>query len=398
MSLRVQSPLFKTGARPEKVAVEPGILLPRFWVTAWQLMSAGKSLKPKTEHTHLSHIAALYGHCDEEFGPGALDSAIGTGNASSLARMVESFYLDLVDGEEYSNSTIQRWASARLFLVRLFVFIDPGQEQFAPVSAMLHGIGNIQMSGSKVAHPLSLPQTTLEDLMEVSNPLSIRNPFGDARLRWRVHVMLQILLQAGLRRGELLLLTVDSLKQDVSRTTGRTIYWLNITTPDEPDSRASKPSVKTEDSHRQVPVSDELAELIELYVSEYRPTGDTNFLVTADGRVGLSKEAFDKNLHELTEALSPASRHLLEERTGGRKWVSSHMPRHTCATVAYKFFMTTTGDRELSFQRMRAFFGWHRKSDMPEHYANSAVKDDLVRSWAATWDRQLEALRGLTDV
>jgi len=396
---RPHSAMVRTGAKPERILVEPASKWPRYWALAWQCMGAGKSRASSTEAIRLADIGVFYEHCDELFGQTSLDSAISSGDAAALETMAETFFLELSGKDDYTSADVQRWDSARGFLARTLTLIDPGQTRFSSVIGLLHGIGRMQLpAGGRFPYALSLPQTTLADLLRVASPDSALNPVINLSVRWRNWLMLQLLLQAGLRRGELLLLTLDSLQRDVSRTTGGTLYWLNVTEAEGEDLRSSKPSIKTRTSHRQVPVSEELAELVELYVAEFRPSGETNFLLTANGKAGLSKEAVDKNFQDLTTALSPEARQLLSARTGGRKWVSSHMPRHTCATVAYKLFMTTTGDKELTRQRMRAFFGWEENSQMPEHYARAAIQDDLIATWAAVFDRQISALRGLDEI
>ena len=80
-------------------------------------------------------------------------------------------------------------------------------------------------------------------------------------------------------------------------------------------------------------------------------------------------------------ALGQDAKDLFFERSGGKERISPHDLRHTCATARYSLFMAQDGNRELAFQRMRAFFGWSIKSEMPEHYARAAIQDDLLRTW-----------------
>ncbi|WP_213233897.1 hypothetical protein [Caballeronia sp. NK8] len=74
-------------------------------------------------------------------------------------------------------------------------------------------------------------------------------------MRVRNWLIVNVLLLAGLRRGELMLLECRALKSDIDADTGDLIYWLDVTTTTELDPRHSAPSIKTAPSHRQVPVS-----------------------------------------------------------------------------------------------------------------------------------------------
>jgi hypothetical protein len=55
--------------------------------------------------------------------------------------------------------------------------------------------------------------------------------------------------------------------------------------------------------------------------------------------------------------------------------------------------MALAPDRDLAFQRMRAFFGWSVRSSMPDHYARAAIQDDLLRTWNAVFDHRVSLLR-----
>jgi hypothetical protein len=77
-----------------------------------------------------------------------------------------------------------------------------------------------------------------------------------------------LMLHQGLRRGELLLLTADAIKNGFDHRQQRTRYWLNV--QDNPyegsdvDPRHSRPSVKTAHSIRQIPISDSIAAIVDI--------------------------------------------------------------------------------------------------------------------------------------
>ena len=59
------------------------------------------------------------------------------------------------------------------------------------------------------------------------------------------------------------------------------VRWLDITTVFENDPRSTTPRIKTLESHRQIPVSEDLAVLPVHFAAEHRPTdAGHGFLLT----------------------------------------------------------------------------------------------------------------------
>lgn len=394
----VKRTMVTTGAKPSVVLVAPSTLLPRFWATVWLVALAGKSLAVNTLKLRLRHIGAFYVFCDESFGNDSLDAVLSTHDAPMLRRMVEAFYLQLTEVETYTSTTVQRWDAVRGFISDVIRQMAVGADELYLVSLTIQSMGRIrepQHAGFKFAR--SLPSHTLWDLLVVAEPSSPRNPFKDARVRWRNWLIVHLLLLAGLRRGEVLLLSIDSLKQDVDSETSDWVRWLDVTTTEYEDKRATRPSIKTAESHRQIPVSQDLATLYERYVSEFRATSEGHsFLLTARSGAPLSAESVNKMLEELTESLDKKAIERFQQRTGGKRHVSPHDLRHTCATARYRSFIQFQPDRELALQRMRAFFGWSVTSTMPDLYARAAIQDDLVQTWNAHFEERVRMLRGVS--
>jgi integrase len=388
-----------TNANPALVLVDPVHLWPRFWATAWSVGLAGKALSPNTVLTKLRHVDAFYLLCDErfgnEFGPDSLDKAISLRDTVTLNRMVEVFYLWLTSDPQYTQTTVQRWDAVLAFIEYLAKHLGVASEAMRALSASIEATGRIRPPrprGFKFSR--ALPDITLADLVAAAAPDSPRNPFESDRVKYRNWLILLLLLECGLRRGEAMLLMADSLKQGVDPETGELVQWLDVTTTEDKDPRATKPSIKTAESHRQIPVTSGLAEIYWLYVSEFRAPSDTHgfLLMSRDGHP-LSAESFNKFLEKLSNALSSEAKKRFHERTGGRTQLSPHDLRHTCATVKYKAFMKWQPDKELAFQRMRAFFGWAPNSTMPNLYARAAIQDDLLRVWNELFSQRVSALR-----
>ncbi|MGH7428019.1 MAG: tyrosine-type recombinase/integrase [Candidatus Methylomirabilaceae bacterium] len=346
----------------------------------------------------LRHIGWFYEMCDRRYGAHSLDQALGENSASTVLSMVSDFYLELTQDTAVTNATVVRWGAVRTFLKGLVTQLITRSPAWASVDAYLDSVGKIRRpSRGKFRFVRALPDSVLAEVLQVAHPHSDRNPFEDPGVRLRNWLIVHLLVLGGLRRGELLLLVLDSLKHDVDHKTGQITYWLDVTNTDEDDDRATRPSIKTEASHRQVPISDDLAELYEHYVSDVRVSDqeDTTYLITSMRGTGLSAESVTKIFEGFTSALSEESRQRFRVRSGGKAHISPHDLRHTCATARYPSFLAKEGDKELALQRMRAFFGWSIQSEMPELYARSAIQDDLLRTWNDVFDKRISGLRRL---
>ncbi|MGJ7571572.1 tyrosine-type recombinase/integrase [Variovorax sp. RB2P76] len=389
--------LIRTDALPDYVIVDPVRLLPRFWSTAWSLNLQARAYSENTRKLRLRHLDAFYLFCDQRFGLDSLDEAISERNAIRTQDMVEAFYLDLTSDPQYNTNAVQRWNSVRGFVQVLARRFATSSSDWSALSSAFFAMGKIRtpMRG-RVRFIRALPSSTLIDLLSIANPGSPRNPFKGEPIRWRNWLIFNLLLLAGLRRGEAMLLRCDSLKRDIDPDTGKWVNWLDVTTSFEKDPRSSRPSMKTAHSHRQIPISHDLADLFERYASEFR-RGDigSSYLLTARSGTPLSAESITKIFLNLSNQLEPEARKRFFDRSGGKEFVSAHDLRHTCATARYAIFMAQHADRELAMQRMRAFFGWSETSNMPDLYARAAIQEDLLRSWSDLFEERTDLLRKL---
>lgn len=382
--------------RPGVSLVQPSTGIPRFWVTVWLSTLAVRGNKDVTLKASLRHIASFYEMCDRRYGLHSLDRALGENSAGTVLSMASDFYLELTQNIAVTNTTVVRWGAVRLFLKGLVTQLLTRSPAWQSVDAYLDSVGKIRRpSRGKFRFVRALPDSVLAEILEVAQPDSDRNPFESSGVRLRNWLILHLLLLGGLRRGEMLLLVLDSLKNEVDHKTGQLTYWLDVTNTEEDDERSTRPSIKTEASHRQVPVSDGLAQLYEHYVNDVRvDDGEgTGYLITSVRGTALSAESVTKVFEDFTAALSEDSRERFRVRSGGKAHVSPHDLRHTCATARYPSFLEKERDKELALQRMRAFFGWSIESEMPELYARSAIQDDLLRTWNSMFDKRVLGLR-----
>jgi hypothetical protein len=74
----------------------------------------------------------------------------------------------------------------------------------------------------------AIPAVALEELYEVFRPDSVRNPFRTDALKWRNFVILLVLTQLGLRKGEALSLSVSALQTEFDEKAAGLRHWLSI--------------------------------------------------------------------------------------------------------------------------------------------------------------------------
>ncbi|MGX0137736.1 tyrosine-type recombinase/integrase [Cupriavidus metallidurans] len=387
--------LVRTGLYPPFAIVDAQRLMPRYWATAWMLAAVSSQLSVNTQMTRLRHLDAFYAFVDEHYGRDALDDAISTRDAQRTQQYVESFYFFLTSQSPCSSTTVQRWDTVRGFLQHVAQRLAVAHVSWQALSALLASMARLRKTGhGRVRFIRAIPAVTLRDLLALAEPGSPRNPCISTSIQWRNWLVVNLLLLAGLRRGELMLLGIDALKRDIDPDSGEWVQWLDVTTNNEPDMRTTKPSFKTAQSHRQIPISASLADLYEEYVTHHRHGGqDHGFLLTASNGAPISAESMTKVFRQLSKALSPQAIARFRERAGGRIRVSPHDMRHTCATMRFAMFMMQNSNRDLALQRMRAFFGWSRESTMPEHYARAAIQDDLLKTWDDLFDHRTQQLR-----
>lgn len=129
----------------------------------------------------------------------------------------------------------------------------------------------------------SLTSEMLKDLLRILRPTTNKqpnpdNPFKRVETQFRNYIILRLLINYGLRIGELLLLETSSIKR-----TSRGTYALVITNPEDDDDRKTL-SIKTRDSHRVLDLEAADYKLLSTYITHVRPvnhSGKTLFITVA---------------------------------------------------------------------------------------------------------------------
>lgn len=377
--------------------------LPRFWGAVWAQLALA-DLADLTRLGKLHAIERLYTYAEELSGVGALDDALFCLDEHRLGSMLEGWFVSIRNQPQITSSDQERWRTGLDFVVTVTAWLGQGTKHDKRLARldkrwqrlnMLYG--QLRIQRHKRTNILrALPAVVVEAMYATLDPESDTNPFKSARTRWRVFIAFVLMLHQGLRRGELLLLNANAIKSALDVRKQRRRYWLNVSEQGrvDTDSRYSRPGIKTADSIRQIPVSELTANLVQCYVDNYRGRPEHPYLLNAQTNTPLSTESLTKIFARVSMALPAAVLAELEDRTG-KKSVTPHDLRHTCAVVRLNQLLGQGDLMDEALQKMRTFFGWSRNSDMPVHYARAVFEDRLATVWNSAFDDRLAVLRAL---
>ena len=104
-------------------------------------------------------------------------------------------------------------------------------------------------------------------------PSSELNPFKNIKVKWTYYIAYLILSMVGVWRGEVLNLCLNDIKTgkffDNKNKKFIQKYWINIVEhEDQYDTRYSKPNLKNNNSIRQIPIIEELFNIINCISSD----------------------------------------------------------------------------------------------------------------------------------
>lgn len=378
--------------------------LPRFWVTVWSLY-ASADLALSTETKKLRYIESLYVFVDSLHGPSYLDDVLGNCDAEKLGSILEAYFASLKNRSKATEATQKQWQAGLSFVKDVVLLLNNSNTVIGTLTKVETKLLNLdamygQLRIQKARRPdilRSLPSEVASHLYEMLDPDSEHNPFIRECTKWTVFLAFVIMLHQGLRRGELLLLPVDAVKSGFDNTRQKTKYWMNILKSDDADQidpRYNRPSIKTADSIRQVPVSELTANLIQTYTENYRGKPNHPFLLNTQWNTPLSHESLSAYFTKLSSHLPVSVLKVLSDRTG-KTSISPHDLRHTCAVVRLNQLLTKETPMDVALQKLRTFFGWSRASDMPRKYARAVFEDRLANVWSNILDDRIEILRAI---
>lgn len=403
MFKRLTSDFLPPALRQDFLVDQTGV--PRYWATIWSTLTLN-DVAPSSREKKLRFLDSLYVHADETVGPGSLDRALCPFDEPLIATILESWFISIVNHGNNSQSDEARWRTGFEFVSQTATWLSkatlPGEDSRG-IELKLHRLSHLY-GQLHVARPRqsarvrSLPANVAEALYKLLDPASESNPFVSERTRWTVFISFMLMLHQGLRRGELLQLPADAVKSAYDSRAGCERSWLNVETnpyeDESTDPRFSRPSIKTAQSIRQLPVSPAIAGLVQSYVENYRGRPDHAFLLNSQKQRPLSTESLTKLFAKVSSALPAEVRDELSARAG-RSTVTPHDLRHTCAVVRLNQLLVQGDHMDEATQKLRTFFGWARDSTMPMRYASAVFEDRLSKVWSEQLDGQIEMLRAL---
>lgn len=378
--------------------------LPRYWAAVWSMLE-GSSLARSSLTKKLRQIESLYAHTDLVFGPSFLDNALGTVNDALLSDMLDSWFISIKNQSDIGPSDEARWRAGLSFVVCIITRLSKANlptERLRKMEVRLHRLSHLYgqlhvQRNRRPSFPRSLPASVVHALYEILDPSSTTNPFARQRTRWLAFLAFVLMLHQGLRRGEVLLLTADAVKDGFDERQGRLRSWLNVRESkyaSDDDPRHSRPSIKSPNSVRQLPVSDTISSMVQAYVENYRGKPNHPFLLNTQQNTPLSTESITKMFAKVSASLPKTVRQELMDRNG-KTVVTPHDLRHTCAVIRLNQLLTQGDRMDEALQKLRSFFGWSRDSQMPVHYARAVFEDRLSSVWNSAFDERVEVLRAL---
>ncbi len=378
--------------------------LPRYWASIWAFYKHS-DLANSSKEKQLRYIERFYEFADQLKGYGTLDDALAEVDLETLGEILEAYFVAIQNMPIAKESSQLNWRTVFQFVQDTVLRLSKGNLPITRLHEIETKLNKLTLLyqqlriGKKRQQETirSLPASVIEALYLMLDPESATNPFGNISTRWKIYVIFIMLLHQGLRRGELLLQSVDAIKSGFDRKLSKNRNWLSVDfNLNEEDTRYSKPDIKTPSSIRQIPVSELTANVILEYTQNYRGKVKHSFLIGSQKGRPMSTEAITSIFKKISAALPKEALFDLEQRTG-KKSITPHDLRHTCAVVRLSQLLDRGKSMNEALQEMRTFFGWSRSSDMPQKYAKAVFEDRLAGIWNNVFDDRVAILRAIPE-
>lgn len=376
--------------------------LPRFWATVWADVLKAQ-IGSTTRGHYLYAVEKFYQVTDRLYGSGALDRMLSELDMPALESALSSFLASLRnDGHLREINNNRTWDSAKSFVRDIMRHLSASSaNDYEKIHSRLIRLDRLYSlvtpTRPKPPAPIrALPVAVVEEVYEIFSPTSSRNPFRNEALKWRNFLIFLLMLHLGLRRGEIAILPADAIKSDFDVDTGGEKYWLNIAENpyDDEDSRFNAPSLKTAHSRRQLPLSEEIVLVSDIFLANYRRGTTHGYLFGSQQDKPLSLRSIHRVFEVVTKNLSPSAKNALAARS--LSGVCAHDLRHTCAVNRLGRYILLGDDLDVAIEKLRVFFGWSPASSMPRHYARAYFESNSADMWDENYDRLLATLRSIS--
>lgn len=230
----------------------------------------------------------------------------------------------------------------------------------------------------------SLTEGMRNTLYAIISPKALDPLFKNEETKLRNFLIVHLLLNYGLRVGELLLLTLNSIKLD-SRTNNTYLYIEDR--QDETDDRASKPQIKNVQSKRVLLLEQRDAALIQLYIEKIRSQDSESsmlFLSLKPPYSPLSKSGIKKIMDSINKSMQSRYPHFFDTNyVDSIHTISAHTLRHTWAYMmlksSYNLYLEKYNNKaqamKYAIEELKKMAGWSLNSTMPYLYANRFISE-----------------------
>lgn len=372
--------------------------VPRILANIWLSLNEQKYSLGYTAQ-HLRALDKLYAYFENS--PAELpdlDKSVIQGNVDELARGLRGFVAErqniaISSGKDQSVHVQMACAVISSILDEIRLRNGFSRLESAKISRSISNINTLYHflrppRASKIRTVRSLPTLVMDELFLLLRPDSEANPFRTRNLKIRNFIVISLLYQMGLRRGELLNLSSNCMKAQFDAEADRVVYWLNVIPSEQVDTRSKKPKLKNANSTRQLPVSKVLYESIDNFVANYRGRSKHGFLIGSQKGHPLSERALNSLFETISIYLSKDTQKLLQEQCGSPN-ITPHQLRHTAAVDRIRAYRNSGIEMDNAEALMRVFFGWSAQSNMPRLYAKAFYVEQLNTFWLEEFDKRV---------
>lgn len=230
----------------------------------------------------------------------------------------------------------------------------------------------------------SLTEEMQKALRSIISPKALEPLFKSNEAQLRNFLIVRLLLNYGLRTGELLLLTLGSIKPDVKT---HNTHLLITDTHDRTDTRITKPQIKNVQSIRSILLEKRDVQFINMYINHIRRKETKNrmlFLSLQAPYAPLSKSGFKKIIATINENMKSKHPQFFDTNyVDSLDKISAHTLRHTWAYMMLKYnyesYLSThhkAKAMEKAVENLRKMAGWSLNSTMPYLYASRFISEN----------------------
>lgn len=230
----------------------------------------------------------------------------------------------------------------------------------------------------------SLTEEMKVALYSIISPKAPETLFKSKDAQLRNFLIVHLLLNYGLRTGELLLLTLNSIKTDLKT---HNTYLLITDTQDRTDTRMSRPQIKNVQSVRTILLDERDARFIGMYINNIRSQDSKShmlFLSLQAPYAPLSKSGLKKIIAVINEKMKSKYPKFFDKNyVDSIDKISAHILRHTWAYMmlkhSYESGLSTYNKvkaMESAVESLRKMAGWSLNSTMPYLYASRFISEN----------------------